>query len=55
MMAVSLMTMLFELYWIQVVYSSFPELERDDLRKEEWGREPDSYPVTSAMYFMGGR
>jgi solute carrier family 40 (iron-regulated transporter), member 1 len=39
MTALSLTTALFELYWIQVVYRAFPEIERDDLRKEEWNRE----------------
>jgi iron-regulated transporter 1 len=39
MTAVSLTTALFELYWIQVVYRAFPELARDDLRREEWKRE----------------
>ena len=35
MIVVSLVTMVFELYWIQVVYLAFPELERDDVKRLE--------------------
>lgn len=33
MIVVSLVTLVFELYWVQIVYRAFPELERDDARK----------------------
>jgi len=35
MIAVSLLSMGFELYWIQIVYNAFPELEKDDARRRQ--------------------
>lgn len=33
MIVLPLITIIFEHYWIQIIYRSFPELERDDARK----------------------
>lgn len=42
MIVVSLATLVFELYWIQVVYRAFPRLEQDDARKRTDVRIPES-------------